>query len=482
MSMRTPGVAYSVTIRAQYTNKPGMLGRLTSAIGEVGGDITAVDMVESSRDRMVRDITVNARDVQHAQEIVAKARSIPDVRVINVSDPTFLLHLRGKLEVHSKSPIKTRADLSMAYTPGVARVCMAIYDDPSAVWNLTIKGNSVAVVTDGSAVLGLGDIGPAAAMPVMEGKAMLFKELGGVDAYPICLATKDPDEIVEAVKRISVGFGGVNLEDISAPRCFYVEERLNAELDIPVFHDNQHGTAVVVLAGLYNALKLVKKPIEDMKTVMVGVGAGGMATAKLLMDAGMRNIIGCDRTGILHRGRDYGTNHAKKWFADRTNPDNLKGTLLDIMKGADMFIGLSGPNVLTTAHVQAMNRDALVFATANPDPEIFPEDAGPYVRIMATGRSDYPNQINNALCFPGFFRGMLDCRARAVNTEMKLAAAKAIAGSVTPNQLNEEYIVPNVFDRSVARAVAREVSAAAYRTGMAQRTRPRRTQPVSRTR
>ena len=475
MSVRYPGVAYSVTIRTEYGNKPGMLGKVTSAIGDVGGDITAVDIIESSRDSIVRDITVNARDVAHGQQVVARVRALPDVKVLNVSDPTFLLHFRGKLEVHSKSPLKTRSDLSMAYTPGVARVCMAIYDDPDAVWNLTIKGNSVAVVSDGTAVLGLGDIGPAAAMPVMEGKAMLFKELGGVDAWPICLATKDPDEIVDTVKRIAPTFGGINLEDISAPRCFYIEDRLREEIDIPVFHDDQHGTAVVTLAGLINALKLVNKRIENLKCVLVGTGAGGIATTKLLMEAGLRNIIGCDRTGVLHRGRDYGDNDAKRWFADNTNPDDFRGTLLEAMEGADFFLGLSGPGVLTPEHIKVMNRDAIVFAMANPDPEIFPEEAEPYVKIMATGRSDYPNQINNALCFPGFFRGLLDSRARTVNTEMKLAAAHAIASAVPASQLNEEYIVPNVFDRNVARAVAREVAAAAQRTGVAQRTRRRRT-------
>ena len=474
MTSRYPAVAYGVTIRAEYHNQPGMLGKITSAIGEVGGDISAVDLVQSTREVITRDLSVNARDVAHGQEIVARVRAVPGVHVVNVSDPTFLMHLRGKIEVHSKTPIKTRNDLSMAYTPGVARVCMAIHDDPSAVWSLTTKSNTVAIVTDGSAVLGLGDIGPAAAMPVMEGKAMLFKELAGVDAWPICLATQDPDEIVSAVKHMATGFGGINLEDISAPRCFYIEDRLKEELDIPVFHDDQHGTAVVVLAALFNAVKLVDKRIEDLKTVMVGVGAGGVATAQMLMDAGMRNIIGCDRTGILHRGRDYGGNTGKTWFAENTNPDDFHGSLLEAMEGADLFIGLSGPDVLTVEHLKVMNRDATVFAMANPDPEIFPEEAAPYVKVMATGRSDYANQINNALCFPGFFRGLLDSRAREVNAEMKLAAAKAIAAAVPASQLNEEYIMPNVFDRNVARIVGRDVANAAQRTGVAQRTRRRR--------
>jgi malate dehydrogenase (oxaloacetate-decarboxylating) len=467
----SPGVAYSVTIRAEYPNNPGALGSITSRIGEVGGDITAVDIVHSSRSKIVRDLSVNARDVAHGQSIVATVKAIPGIHVVNVSDATFLMHLRGKLEIQSKSPLKTRNDLSMAYTPGVGRICMAIYDDPEAVWNLTIKSNTVAVVTDGTAVLGLGDIGPEAAMPVMEGKAMLFKELAGVDAWPVCLATKDPDEIVETVKNIAPGFGGINLEDISAPRCFYIEKRLRAELDIPVFHDDQHGTAVVALAGLYNALKIVNKKIGDVKTVIVGVGAGGVATARLMMEAGMRNIIGCDRSGVLHRGRDYDGNEGKIWFAENTNPDNFRGTLLEAMKGADLFIGLSGPGILTTDHLAVMNSDAMVFAMANPDPEIFPEEAAPFVRIMATGRSDYPNQINNALCFPGFFRGLLDSRSKEVNTEMELAAARAIADVVTPSQLNEEYIIPTVFDRNVARNVAKEVAGAAHDTQVARHTR-----------
>lgn len=469
MTSRNPAVAYGVTIRSEYPNQPGMLGKITSAIGEVGGDITAVDMVSSSRDLMVRDVSANARDVDHGQEIVAAVQAIPGVHVVNVSDPTFLMHLGGKIEVRSKTPLKTRNDLSMAYTPGVARVCTAIAQDPEAVWSLTTKRNTVAIVTDGSAVLGLGNIGPAAAMPVMEGKVMLFKELAGVDGWPLCLQTQDPDEIVETVKHIATGFGGINLEDISAPRCFYIEARLKAELDIPVFHDDQHGTAIVALAALYNAVKLVDKRMEDLKTVIVGVGAGGVATANLITEAGVTDIVGFDTVGALHRGRDYGDNHDKARFAEATNPRNLSGTLMEAMEGADLFIGLAGPNVLTTDHLKVMNRDAIVFAMANPDPEIFPEEAEPYVGVMATGRSDYPNQINNALCFPGFFRGMLDCRAREANTEMKLAAARAIAGCVPADQLDREYIVPSIFDQNVVRAVAKEVIAAARRTGVAQR-------------
>jgi len=470
MSKRVPGVAYSVTIRARYTNKPGMLGKITSVIGKVGGDIEAVDLVESGRDSIVRDISVNARDVDHGQEIVSKVKTIQGIHIINISDPTFLIHLKGKLEIKSRNPLRTRNDLSMVYTPGVGRICNAIYEDPDSVWNLTIKGNTIAVVTDGTAVLGLGDIGPEAAMPVMEGKAILFKELAGVDAWPICLSTKDPDEIVTIVKGLAPGFGGINLEDISAPRCFYIEDRLKEELDIPVFHDDQHGTAVVTLAALYNAMKVVNKQLDQLKVVMLGVGAGGTATAKILMEAGVKNILGCDRQGILHPSRDYGDNENKIWFAKNTNPSEFSGSISEAMEGADLFIGLSGPNMLTKTDLKVMNKDAIVFALANPDPEIFPEEAAPYVRVMATGRSDYPNQINNALCFPGFFRGMLDVRASSVNSEMKIAAAKAIAAVVPEKEISEEYIIPSIFDKTVVPSVAQSVAAAAQRTGVARKT------------
>ena len=466
---RYPGIAYSITIRAEYGNKVGMLGKITSVIGETGGDIGAIDIVSPSRDHMIRDITVNTRDVPHSQEIVEAVSSLPGVQVLNVSDQVFLRHLGGKIEVRSKGPVQTRNDMSIVYTPGVARVSMAIHDDPDSVWNLTGKGNTVAVVTDGSAVLGLQDIGPAAALPVMEGKAILFKELADVDAWPICLDTKDPDEIVDTVKHLSVGFGGINLEDISAPRCFYIEERLREELDIPIFHDDQHGTAVVVLAALLNSRKIVDKSMEELKVVMAGVGAGGVATSKLLMTAGVRNILGFDRQGILHRDRDYGDNQAKIWFAQATNPDNVHGDLKEAMTGADLFIGLSGPGVLSTEEVKLMNQDPIVFALSNPDPEIWPEEVQGHVRVMATGRSDYPNQVNNALCFPGLFRGVLDVRAREINDDMKLAAARAIAASVPENQLNEEYIMPSIFDESVVPRVARDVAAAARKTGVARR-------------
>ncbi len=468
-----PSIAYSITIRAQYPNRAGMLGVITSAIGEAQGDIGAIDTVSSSRNSMTRDLTVNARNVAHGELITSAVRAVPGVRVLSVSDPVFLRHLGGKIEVNSRAPVTTRNDMSIVYTPGVGRVSMAIYHDPAALWTLTGKGNTVAVVTDGTAVLGLGDIGPGGAMPVMEGKAVLFKELAGVDAYPICLDTKDPDEIVNIVKAISPGFGGINLEDISAPRCFYVEERLKDELDIPIFHDDQHGTAVVVLAGLINALKISGKQMQDLKVAVNGVGASGIACAKMLMTAGCFNIIGCDTQGIVYRGRDNRGNKAKDEFAEISNPDNIEGDLTKALQGADVFLGLSGPNTVTPAMVKDMNDEPIVFAMANPDPEIWPEEAQGIARVMATGRSDYPNQINNALCFPGIFRGALDVRAREINEEMKLAAAHAIAAGVPNSDLNEDFIIPSIFDKNVVRRVAREVAAAAQRTGVARRSRRR---------
>jgi malate dehydrogenase (oxaloacetate-decarboxylating) len=441
------------------------------AIGEAGGDIGAVDLVESTRDRIFRDITINARDSSHGQQIVAQLKRTSGVRVINISDRTFLMHLGGKIEVRSKVPIRTRDDLSMAYTPGVARVCLAIREDRQRAFSLTMKHNTVAVVTDGTAVLGLGDIGPEAALPVMEGKAMLFKEFAGVDAMPICLATKDVTKIVETVKYLAPGFGGINLEDISAPRCFEIEERLRKDLDIPVFHDDQHGTAVVVLAALLNALRIVRKSVRKLRVVVTGVGAAGTATIKILQSSGVRDIIGVDEYGTIYRGRTKGMDFMKRWVASTTNPRQVKGTLSDAMQKADVFIGLSVPGILSVRDVKKMARDPIVFAMANPVPEIQPEDAGRHVRVMATGRSDYPNQINNVLCFPGFFRGLLDSRARTVNDEMKVAAARALAGCVARSELSEEYIIPSVFNKTVAPAVAEGVARAAWKTGSARRRR-----------
>ena len=471
MSAVTPSASYSLTVRLSITNRPGMLGRVAMAIGESGGDIGAVDLVESTRDRILRDITINARDSDHGQRIVAQLKRTTGVRVVNISDRTFLMHLGGKIEVQSKVPIRTRDDLSMAYTPGVARVCLAIREDRQRAFALTMKHNTVAVVTDGTAVLGLGDIGPEAALPVMEGKAMLFKQFGGVDAMPICLATKDVDKIAETVKYLAPGFGGINLEDIAAPRCFEVEERLRKDLDIPVFHDDQHGTAVVVLAALLNALRIARKSLRSLRVVVTGVGAAGTATIKILQASGVRDIIGVDEHGTIYRGRREGLDFMKRWVASTTNPRQIKGGLTEAMHKADVFIGLSVPGILSVRDVKRMARDPIVFAMANPVPEIQPEDAGKHVRVMATGRSDYPNQINNVLCFPGFFRGLLDSRARTVNDEMKLAAARALAACVSRGELSEEYIIPSVFNKSVAPAVAEGVARAAWETGTGRRRR-----------
>ncbi|MEP6901826.1 MAG: malic enzyme-like NAD(P)-binding protein [Actinomycetota bacterium] len=467
----TPNASYSLTLRIKIHNRPGKLGEITTAIGRAGGDIEAIDIVSVGKDFLIRDITVNAFSEQHDKEIVAAVNAIDGVEVINASDRTFLIHLGGKIEVISKIPLKTRSDLSMAYTPGVARVCEAIAKDPEKAYTLTIKKNTVAVVSDGTAVLGLGDIGPAAAMPVMEGKCQLFKEFGGVDAFPICLDTKDPHEIVETVKRIAVAFGGINLEDISAPRCFEIEDRLKEELDIPVFHDDQHGTAVVVLAALINALKIVGKRMENIKVVVNGVGAAGVACSKIVMAAGVQNIIGCDTTGAIYEGRAEHMNWVKDWYARNTNPNKEKGTIHDVIKGADVFFGLSAPGVINENDLANMAKDPIVFAMANPTPEIMPEDAVGLVAVMATGRSDYPNQINNVLCFPGIFRGALNCRASRINEAMKLAAANAIAAIIGEDELHPDYIIPSVFDRRVSEAVAREVEEAAYQTGVARRER-----------
>jgi malate dehydrogenase (oxaloacetate-decarboxylating) len=463
-----PVASYSLIVRIRVVNIPGMLGKVTSAIGAEGGDIGAIDIVDVGRE-ITRDISFKASDEAHGQRIADRIRGIEGVTVVNVSDRTFLMHLGGKIQVNGRVAVKTRDDLSMAYTPGVARVCMAIHHDPEKAYTLTIKQNTVAVVSDGSAVLGLGDIGPNGAQPVMEGKALIFKDFAGVDAFPLCLNTKNVDEIVMIVKAIAPVFGGINLEDISAPRCFEIEERLQRDLDIPVFHDDQHGTAVVVLAALINALKVVGKKLSDARIVFTGAGASGIATAKLLMLEGARHIVGCDRAGTIYRGRKDNMNSMKQWFAEHTNPEMMKGSAGDALKGADIFIGLSGPGVVALKDIQAMNRDPIVFAMANPTPEIMPEEAGPYVRVMATGRSDYPNQINNSCCFPGFFRGLLDVRARSVNDEMKLAAAHALAGIVGDAERSEEYITPSMFDARVVPTVAAAVADAAVRTGVARK-------------
>ncbi|CAA9465117.1 MAG: NADP-dependent malic enzyme [uncultured Rubrobacteraceae bacterium] len=467
-----PSASYSLTLRVEFPHEAGALGKILTVIGEADGLVGAVDIVRMRQDRTVRDITVNARDSEHGQQVVKVVEELSQVKVINVSDRTFLMHLGGKIEVRSKLQIRTRDDLSMVYTPGVARVCRAIASDPERAFNLTIKRNTVAVVSDGTAVLGLGDIGPRAAMPVMEGKAALFKQFANVDAFPICLDTKDADAIVETVKNLAPAFGGINLEDISAPRCFEVEERLKKELDIPVFHDDQHGTAVVVLAALINSLKIVDKEVEGLHIVVNGVGASGVACAKIIMAAGAKNIVGCDSKGIVHEGRDD-LNESKRWFAENTNPEGRTGDLSDAVSGADLFLGLSVPDVLTLEHVESMNQDPVIFAMANPDPEIRPEVAMGKARIIATGRSDYPNQINNVLCFPGIFRGALDVRAHEIDEPMKLSAAEAIAGVIPGEDLSEDYIIPSVFDERVAPAVAEAVAERARETGTARRIQDR---------
>lgn len=465
-SFRSTSASNSVTFRLRLDNVPGTLARAIAAIGEMGGNIGAVDIVRVEPNKLIRDVTVNTSGEDHIQELTDALNHLDGIEVLHWSDQTFLLHLGGKLDIQSKIPLKNRDQLSMAYTPGVARVCMAIHHQPEKAYNLTIKGNTVAVVSDGTAVLGLGDIGPEAAMPVMEGKAQLFKEFAGVNAFPICLATKDVDEIVETVKRLAPTFGGINLEDISAPRCFEIERRLKAELDIPVFHDDQHGTAVVMAAGIINALKLVKKKYEDLKVVVLGIGAAGTACSYMLLEMGIKNVIGFDRQGAIHIDRSD-LNGEKRAFAALTNPYKESGALQEVIKGADIFIGLSGPKQLTVEDLQNMAKDPIVFAMANPEPEIMPELAYPYVAVMATGRSDYANQINNVLCFPGLFKGVFECRARDINMEMKIAAARAIADTIAEEELDASYIIPSVFDTRVAAKVAEAVKQAAIASGVA---------------
>ncbi len=413
---------------------------------------------------------VNCRDTAHQQALLQTLRNDDRLRVVSAEDITFRTHLGGKIEIAGKMDLHAEGALSIAYTPGVGRVCMSIHDNPARADNLTLRGHTVAVVSDGTAVLGLGDIGPKAALPVMEGKAMLFKGFGGVDAFPVCLDTTDPEEIIQTVKRLAPTFGGINLEDISAPRCFEIEERLKAELDIPVFHDDQHGTAVVSLAALYNALKITGKKMENLNVIVNGVGAAGVACSKIMLEAGVRNLIGFDRTGAIYKGRTEKMNAAKEWFAQQTNPEAFRGTLSDAMHGADLFLGVSAPGCITAEDIKHMAADPIVFAMANPVPEIMPEDAFPHARIMATGRSDYPNQINNVLCFPGLFKGALRCRASGISEGMKVAAARAIADLIPEEKLCEEYIIPSVFDPRVADAVADAVERIARSEGLARET------------
>ncbi|MFQ5480361.1 MAG: NAD-dependent malic enzyme [Thermodesulfobacteriota bacterium] len=476
-TVASPG--YGFTLRLRTVNQPGMVGLITSTIGHMGGDIGAIDITSAEKKNVTRDYTISARGVEHSRIIVDKIRKISGVEVLNVSDRTFLIHLGGKIKIENSVPLKTRDDLSMAYTPGVARVCEEIARDKSKVYNLTIKRNTVAIVTDGSAVLGLGDIGPEASLPVMEGKCMLFKKFGGVNAFPIALATKDVDEIVDTVERISPIFGGINLEDISSPRCFEVEEKLTKRLDIPVFHDDQHGTAVVVVAAVTNALKVIGKELAEIKIVICGLGAAGISCGQLLFASGARLIVGVDSKGILYKGREKGMNDVKSDFAGITNPGLEKGGLPEAMKGADIFIGVSGADIVSVGMLKSMNPDAILMALANPTPEIDPHLADPHVRIMATGRSDFPNQVNNVLCFPGFFKGLLACHASEVNMEMKLAAARAIAAVVGKDEVSEDYIIPGVFDERVAPRVAEAVIRAAVKTGVARRVPKKRPRVLS---
>jgi malate dehydrogenase (oxaloacetate-decarboxylating) len=469
--MASTSAQYSIVVRLQIAHRPGMLGRVASAIGTAGGTIGSVDLVEIDGGHTLRDITVDTAGDDHVRDIVAALQALEDVQVVDTTDRTLMIHLGGKIEQRNRHPLRTRDDLSMAYTPGVARVCEAIRDDPDKAFQYTIKRNTVAVVSDGTAVLGLGDIGPRAAMPVMEGKAMLFKEFGGVDAFPICLDTKDAGEIVATVRAIAPAFGGINLEDISAPRCFEIEERLKADLDIPVFHDDQHGTAVVVLAALLNALKIVDKRMEDLSVLVIGLGAAGIAVSKILMQAGVGHLVGCDSRGAVHTDRedyrDGSMPELKRWFAEHTNAELRSGRPDEVIEGTDLLIGLSGARVLDAGALTRMARDPMVFAMANPTPEVSPEEAAEHVRIMATGRSDYPNQINNVLAFPGIFRGALDVRARQITEEMKLAAARGIAAIVGEDELREDYIIPSVFNRNVAPAVAAAVAGEARDSGTA---------------
>jgi malate dehydrogenase (oxaloacetate-decarboxylating) len=460
-----PSPGYAITVRVECPTGPGATGRLVAAVSEAGGSVTALDVVESHPDRIVVDVTCDAADGDHVEVITARLGGLDGVHVHKVSDRTFLLHLGGKLEVNPKVPLKHRDDLSRAYTPGVARVCRAIADNPEDVRRLTIKRNTVAVVTDGTAVLGLGDIGPAAALPVMEGKAALFKQFAGVDAWPVCLDVTDVDDIVRTVKAIAPSYGGINLEDISAPRCFEVERRLREELDIPVFHDDQHGTAIVVLAALTNALRVVGKAKEDLRIVVSGVGAAGHAIIQLLNAQGYVDIVACGRDGVVTPEPDQDA--SRRWIAEHTNPEGRTGSLQEVLAGADVFIGVSAPDLLTGDDIAAMADGAIVFALANPDPEVDPIAAAEHAAVVATGRSDYPNQINNVLAFPGFFRGMLDAQATDVTEEVMLAAAHAIADAVHPDEVNANYIVPSVFDPEVAPAVAAGVREAAAKSGVA---------------
>ena len=460
-----PNAAFSIALDCQLDNVPGTLGRLCTAIGEAGGNIGALDGFDVRGPVLRRSLVVLCRDEEHQVRVVEAVHKLSGVTLLDWWDRTFKMHEAGKIEVLSTVPVNDRDDLSMAYTPGVARICTAIEKDPGLSHDYTIRKNSVAIVSNGTAVLGLGDIGPEGAMPVMEGKALLFKEFGGIDGFPICINARTADEVVDFVQRIAPTFGGINLEDIKAPECFEIEERLRASLDIPVFHDDQHGTAVVTLAALWNSLKITGKKMEDLTVVIAGVGAAGVAIGKILLNAGVGDVIGCDRIGAIYSGRSE-MNSAKEWFANNTNRSRRMGTISDMMKGSDVFVGVSGPDLITAADVRSMAKSPIVFAMANPNPEIRPEQCDGLAAVMATGRSDYPNQINNVLAFPGIFRGALDAHATDITEGMKLAAAIAIAESVSDADLKPEFVVPSVFDRTIVERVAPAVAAAAIKDGV----------------
>ena len=464
-----PSAGYSLIVRTETPNQPGMLGQVVTAIAEEGGDVGAIDIVRAGGGKMVRDITVGARDEAHAEAIVSHVREVGGVNVLHVTDRTFLIHLGGKLTVEGKSPVKGREDLSMIYAPGVARVSLAIHADPIKQWTLTVKRHTIAVVTDGSAVMALGNLGPAPAQPVMEGKCMIFKAFADLDAFPICLDTQSTDEIVQALKHIAPVFGGIALADIAAPRCFEVEERLRTGVDIPVMHDDQHGAAVVVLAALSNALRVVGKSLDSAQIVVSGAGVAGMGVGHLLVAAGARNLIVCDRAGALYPGRAERMNPYKERLARATNPRGRQGSMREVLRGADVFIGMSGPGLVTATDVGSMAADPIVFALANPIPECAPDELTDVARVVATGRSEFPNQLNNSLASPGIFRGALEAQSRDIDDAMKIAAASALANLVGPDELQEEYIIPSLFDRRVADTVAHATREAARASGLARR-------------
>ncbi len=467
-----PSTGYVLVLRLELASAPGTLGRVTTAIGEAGADIGTIDLVGQFGSRVVRELVVTCRNEAHAQQVIETAGAVDGIRVLDVGDRTFLAHRGGKIAIVSRLPLKSPDDLSVAYTPGVGRVSQAIAANRERVWDLTIKGNSVAVLTDGTAVLGLGAIGPEAALPVMEGKAMLFKEFADIDAYPICIDARGVDDVVRVATAIAPGFGGINLEDIAAPACFEVEERLRGELDIPVFHDDQHGTAVVTLAALENACRVVGKRLGELRVVVLGAGAAGVACARLLLHAGVPDLVVVGRSGALHPEQAAGMDPQRRWLAEHTNPRRVRGGLDAALAGADAFVGVSGPGALPPEAAAGMAGDAIVFALANPVPEILPDEVPGNVAVVATGRSDFPNQINNVLVFPGFFRGLLDARARSVTDDMKAAAAHGLASLVEERELAPDFIIPSVFDRRVAPAISLAVQETVEQAGLSRLVEP----------